>query len=467
MAIFIGDKPAQMLQQTGQTIQNIQKEYETEKLRREEYVDQYDAAESDYATVKAEFKPILSKYVDDILKAQTAVEETNSPEARERLRNLSRDYQRVKAISEAQSQAITKGLADARSGNYYQTEDEVAAQVKESLADLAGMSGEQLLNSKYADPNFIMFQATPYDKAVDMIDVTKYSDRAAKIVGNQVGRIYDSSGRLKVDEARASLGEQADLLYKSSPQALKAAAYMYADQKHPDGINAVQAILENPEMMAEAKEMYKQAYIESALPMITDKIAVDKGEGDKELDLFPVREFGGGNYDIRLFDESKLQSLNAKKVSLEKKLDSLEKKLDAEDISSKERKKINQQISEERKKINQQIAQIENDISKGVVSDRVIGNVDKVITIDDNNKIVITGAGTMKLYRKEKTLLPYTGTDSGKDGEEEYVFKEVSDMSNFVAKLPYATQKKFQKQFGSGDFKESKYTVKLPEIDTE
>jgi len=71
------------------------------------------------------------------------------------------------------------------------------------------------------------------------------------------------------------------------------------------------------------------------------------------------------------------------------------------------------------------------------------------------------------LYRKEKTLLPYTGTDSGKDGEEEYVFKEVSDMSNFVAKLPYATQKKFQKQFGSGDFKESKYTVKLPEIDTE
>ena len=82
MAIFIGDKPAQMLQQTGQTIQNIQKEYETEKLRREEYVDQYDAAESDFATVKAEFKPILSKYVDDILKAQTAVEETNSPGAR-------------------------------------------------------------------------------------------------------------------------------------------------------------------------------------------------------------------------------------------------------------------------------------------------------------------------------------------------------------------------------------------------
>jgi hypothetical protein len=292
MAIFIGDKPAQMLQQTGQTIQNIQKEYEGEKLRREEYVDQYDAAESDFATLKAEFKPILSKYVDDILKAQTAVEETNSPEAREQLRNLSRDYQRVKAISEAQSQAITKGLADARSGNYYQTEDEVAAQVKESLADLAGMSGEQLLNSKYADPNFIMFQATPYDKAVDMIDVTKYSDRAAKIVGNQVGRIYDSSGRLKVDEARASLGEQADLLYKSSPQALKAAAYMYADQKHPDGINAVQAILENPEMMAEAKEMYKQAYIESALPMITDKIAVDKGRGEGKIDSYIVRAGG-------------------------------------------------------------------------------------------------------------------------------------------------------------------------------
>ena len=302
MAIFIGDKPAQMLQQTGQTIQNIQKEYEGEKLRREEYVDQYDAAESDYATVKAEFKPILSKYVDDILKAQTAVEETNSPEAREQLRNLSRDYQRVKAISEAQSQAITKGLADARSGNYYQTEDEVAAQVKESLADLAGMSGEQLLNSKYADPNFIMFQATPYDKAVDMIDVTKYSDRAAKIVSNQVGRIYDSSGRLKVDEARASLGEQADLLYKSSPQSLKAAAYMYADQKHPDGINAVQAILENPEMMAEAKEMYKQAYIESALPMITDKIAVDKGRGegkDKMFNFIPTR-----GEDIKFQDKS-------------------------------------------------------------------------------------------------------------------------------------------------------------------
>lgn len=292
MAIFIGDKPAQMLQQTGQTIQNIQKEYETEKLRREEYVDQYDAAESDFATVKAEFKPILSKYVDDILKAQTSVEETNSPEAREQLRNLSRDYQRVKAISEAQSQAITKGLADARSGNYYQTEDEVAGQVKESLADLAGMTGEQLLNSKYADPNFIMFQATPYDKAVDMIDVTKYSDRAAKIVGNQVGRIYDSSGRIKVDEARASLGEQADLLYKSSPQALKAAAYMYADQKHPDGINAVQAILEDPEMMAEAKEMYKQAYIESALPMITDKIAVDKGRGEGKIDSYIVRAGG-------------------------------------------------------------------------------------------------------------------------------------------------------------------------------
>lgn len=292
MAIFIGDKPAQMLQQTGQTIQNIQKEYETEKLRREEYVDQYDAAESDFATVKAEFKPILSKYVDDILKAQTAVEETNSPEAREQLRNLSRDYQRVKAISEAQSQAITKGLADARAGNYYQTEDEVSAQVKESLADLAGMTGEQLLNSKYADPNFIMFQATPYDKAVDMIDVTKYSDRAAKIVSNQVGRIYDSSGRLKVDEARASLGEQADLLYKSSPQALKAAAYMYADQKHPDGINAVQAILEDPEMMAEAKEMYKQAYIESALPMITDRIAVDKGRGEGKIDSYIVRAGG-------------------------------------------------------------------------------------------------------------------------------------------------------------------------------
>jgi hypothetical protein len=281
MAIFVGDKPAQMLQQAGQTIQNIQKEYETEKLRREEYVDQYDAAESDYATVKAEFKPILSKYVDDIIKAQTAVEETNSPEAREQLRNLSRDYQRVKAISQAQSQAITKGLADARAGNYYQTEDEVAAQVKESLSDLSGMSGEQLLNSKYADPNFIMFQATPYDKAVEMLDVTKYSDRAAKIVSNQIGRIYDSSGRLKVDETRASLGEQADLLYNSSPQALKAAAYMYADQKHPDGINAVQAILENPEMMAEAKEMYKQAYIESALPIIPDRIAVDKGgKGD-------------------------------------------------------------------------------------------------------------------------------------------------------------------------------------------
>jgi hypothetical protein len=292
MAIFIGDKPAQMLQQTGQTIQNIQKEYETEKLRREEYVDQYDAAESDFATVKAEFKPILSKYVDDILKAQTSVEETNSPEAREQLRNLSRDYQRVKAISEAQSQAITKGLADARSGNYYQTEDEVAGQVKESLADLAGMTGEQLLNSKYADPNFIMFQATPYDKAVDMIDVTKYSDRAAKIVGNQVGRIYDSSGRIKVDEARASLGEQADLLYRSSPQALKAAAYMYADQNHPDGINAVQAILEDPEMMAEAKEMYKQAYIESALPMITDKIAVDKGRGEGKIDSYIVRAGG-------------------------------------------------------------------------------------------------------------------------------------------------------------------------------
>lgn len=292
MAIFIGDKPAQMLQQTGQTIQNIQKEYETEKLRREEYVDQYDAAESDFATVKAEFKPILSKYVDDILKAQTAVEETNSPEAREKLRNLSRDYQRVKAISEAQSQAITKGLADARAGNYYQTEDEVSAQIKESLADLAGMTGEQLLNSKYADPNFIMFQATPYDKAVDMIDVTKYSDRAAKIVSNQVGRIYDSSGRLKVDEARASLGEQADLLYKSSPQALKAAAYMYADQKHPDGINAVQAILEDPEMMAEAKEMYKQAYIESALPMITDRIAVDKGRGEGKIDSYIVRAGG-------------------------------------------------------------------------------------------------------------------------------------------------------------------------------
>lgn len=302
MAIFIGDKPAQMLQQTGQTIQNIQKEYETEKLRREEYVDQYDAAESDFATVKAEFKPILSKYVDDILKAQTAVEETNSPEAREQLRNLSRDYQRVKAISEAQSQAITKGLADARAGNYYQTEDEVAGQVKESLADLAGMTGEQLLNSKYADPNFIMFQATPYDKAVDMIDVTKYSDRAAKIVSNQVGRIYDSSGRLKVDEARASLGEQADLLYKSSPQALKAAAYMYADQKHPDGINAVQAILEDPEMMAEAKEMYKQAYIESALPMITDKIAVDKGDGegkDKMFNFIPTR-----GEDIKFQDKS-------------------------------------------------------------------------------------------------------------------------------------------------------------------
>ena len=292
MAIFIGDKPAQMLQQTGQTIQNIQKEYETEKLRREEYVDQYDAAESDFATVKAEFKPILSKYVDDILKAQTVVEETNSPEAREKLRNLSRDYQRVKAISEAQSQAITKGLADARAGNYYQTEDEVAGQVKESLADLAGMTGEQLLNSKYADPNFIMFQATPYDKAVDMIDVTKYSDRAAKIVSNQVGRIYDSSGRLKVDEARASLGEQADLLYKSSPQALKAAAYMYADQNHPDGINAVQAILQDPEMMAEAKEMYKQAYIESALPMITDKIAVDKGRGEGKIDSYIVRAGG-------------------------------------------------------------------------------------------------------------------------------------------------------------------------------
>jgi hypothetical protein len=466
MAIFIGDKPAQMLQQTGQTIQNIQKEYETEKLRREEYVDQYDAAESDFATVKAEFKPILSKYVDDILKAQTAVEETNSPEAREQLRNLSRDYQRVKAISEAQSQAITKGLADARAGNYYQTEDEVAGQVQKSLADLAGMTGEQLLNSKYADPNFIMFQATPYDKAVDMIDVTKYSDRAAKIVSNQVGRIYDSSGRLKVDEARASLGEQADLLYKSSPQALKAAAYMYADQKHPDGINAVQAILEDPEMMAEAKEMYKQAYIEAALPMITDKIAVETGGTGEEVDLFPVREFGGGNYDIRLFDESKLQSLNAKKYSLEKKLEEIERLQKKEDKTKEEKKRL-KRIAGERKKINQQIADIERDISKGVVSDRVIGNVDKVITIDDNNKIVITGAGTMRLYRKEKTLLPYTGTDSGQKGEEEYVFKEVPDMSNFVAKLPYATQKKFQKQFGSGDFTGSKYTVKLPELETE
>lgn len=398
MAIFIGDKPAQMLQQTGQTIQNIQKEYETEKLRREEYVDQYDAAESDFATVKAEFKPILSKYVDDILKAQTVVEETNSPEAREQLRNLSRDYQRVKAISEAQSQAITKGLADARSGNYYQTEDEVAGQVKESLADLAGMTGEQLLNSKYADPNFIMFQATPYDKAVDMIDVTKYSDRAAKIVGNQVGRIYDSSGRIKVDEARASLGEQADLLYKSSPQALKAAAYMYADQKHPDGINAVQAILEDPEMMAEAKEMYKQAYIESALPMITDKIAVETGGTGKEVDLFPVREFGGGKYEI---------------------------------------------------------------------GDRVIGNVDKVITIDDDNKIVLTGAGTALYYRKEKTLVPSTGTNYVEGGEEKYIFREVPDMSNFVAGLSPKNQKRFERQFGTPEFTGSKYTVKLPEIDTE
>lgn len=392
MAIFIGDKPAQMLQQTGQTIQNIQKEYEGEKLRREEYVDQYDAAESDYATVKAEFKPILSKYVDDILKAQTAVEETNSPEAREQLRNLSRDYQRVKAISEAQSQAITKGLADARSGNYYQTEDEVAGQIQQSLADLAGMSGEQLLNSKYADPNFIMFQATPYDKAVDMIDVTKYSDRAAKIVSNQVGRIYDSSGRLKVDEARASLGEQADLLYKSSPQSLKAAAYMYADQNHPDGINAVQAILENPEMMAEAKEMYKQAYIESAIPMITDKIAVDTGKAGKEVDLFPVREFGGGKYEI---------------------------------------------------------------------GDRAIGNVDKVITIDDNNKIVLTGAGTALYYRKEKTPVV---DEFGTEGGEKYVFKEVPDMSNFVAGLSAKNQKRFERQFGTPEFTGSKYTVELPEL---
>ena len=67
---------------------------------------------------------------------------------------------------------------------------------------------------------------------------------------------------------------------------------MYADQKHPDGINAVQAILEDPEMMDEAKEMYKQAYIESALPMITDRIAVDKGTGEGEIDSYIVRAGG-------------------------------------------------------------------------------------------------------------------------------------------------------------------------------
>ncbi len=302
MAIFIGDKPTQMVRQAGQTIQNIQKEYEAEKLRREEYVDQYDAAESDFATLKSEFKPILSKYVNDILQAQTSVEETNSSESREKLRSLSREYEQVKAISEAQSQAITRGLADARAGKYYQTEEEVSAQIRESLADLTGMTGEQLLNSKYADPNFIMFQATPYDKAVDMIDVTKYSDRAAKIVGNQVGRVYSASGRLKVDEARASLGEQAELLYKSSPQALKAAAYMYADQNHPDGIEAVQSILEDEKLMEKAKEVYKQAYIESALPMITDRIAVDKGRGegeDKMFNFIPTR-----GEDIKFQDKS-------------------------------------------------------------------------------------------------------------------------------------------------------------------
>jgi len=138
--------------------------------------------------------------------------------------------------------------------------------------------------------------------------------------------------------------------------------------------------------------MYKQAYIESALPMITDKIAVDTGGAGKEVDLFPVREFGGGKYEI---------------------------------------------------------------------GDRVIGNVDKVITIDDNNKIVLTGAGTALYYRKEKTPVV---DEFGMEGGEKYVFKEVPDMSNFVAGLSAKNQKRFERQFGTPEFTGSKYTVELPEL---
>ena len=279
MAIFIGDKPAQMMKETGQLIDNIQKEYKAEKLRREEYVNQYDAAESDYASFRDEFKPMLSQYVKDIMDAQVAVEETNSPEAREKLRNLSRDYERAKGIAQGWSEVYVKGINDARNGLTVEDEQTLAGQAQEGLADLKGMSRQDFLTSKYADPSFQLLRPTSYDKSIEGMNIDKHVKSLMNVYGNREGDIYGMSGNLnrgKVDEINT---EFVDMMFKSQPELLKSAATRYANRTQGTTSNeVVTQILRDPELLEKAKAEFSADIIEGAQMSLSAKRALSASE---------------------------------------------------------------------------------------------------------------------------------------------------------------------------------------------
>tara|TARA_R100001510_G_C7635164_1_gene193449 strand:+ start:103 stop:1407 length:1305 start_codon:yes stop_codon:yes gene_type:complete len=279
MAIFIGDKPAQMMRETGRLIDNIQKEYQAEKLRREEYVNQYDAAESDYASFRDEFKPILSQYVKDIMDAQVAVEETNSSEARDKLRNLSRDYERAKGIAQGWSEVYVKGINDARNGLTVEDEKTLAGQAQEGLADLKGMSRQDFLTSKYADPSFQLLRPTSYDKSIEGMNIDKHVKSLMTVYGNREGDIYGMSGNLNKDKVEEINTEFVDLMFKSQPELLKSAATRYANRTQGTTSNeVVTEIMRDPELLEKAKAEFSADIIEGAQMSLSAKRALSASE---------------------------------------------------------------------------------------------------------------------------------------------------------------------------------------------
>jgi len=294
MAIFIGDRPAQAIKETGQIINQIQNQYENEKLRREAYTDQFDAAEADYASLNSKFKPILNGFVSDILKAQVDVEENNTPEARERLRSLSREYESVKAIAEAQSEMIAKGFVDARNNLYVEDVDSLKEQVNQNLSGLEGMSHRDFLKSKFADSNFLAFQATPYDKSIEGMNIQSHVNDLLKIYDNRRADLYDNAGRLKMDELSNINDKFVDMLFKAQPQLLKSAATRYANKQYGKvDQSTVNEILSDESLLSEPRNEFARDIIETAGTNVSSRIILKKEKGKTEKpNKYIVREKG-------------------------------------------------------------------------------------------------------------------------------------------------------------------------------
>ena len=239
MAIFIGDTPAQKIQQTGEFLNKIQQDYEAEKLRREEYTNQFDASQEDYSMLFDEFKPVLGEMVKGIVEAQVKVEETNSQEARDLLKQKSKEYQNLLAIAKAHTQVGAKALNDAANGLYVETREDIQNQITNRLGNaMKGINLDNLYESEIFNPDFLLFNAVPYDATLNATNPSVAGDPIFTAMGGRTSDFYDyndEKGRYEFNENKFNkiFNDISNNVLVDGSRLMQSAAYVSAFM-HPE-----------------------------------------------------------------------------------------------------------------------------------------------------------------------------------------------------------------------------------------